>query len=68
MSFLWTRTNPKVSTQTRVKKRVIINACYFDESKPKSVHTSANMSEVKDANNDSVNMSKVKYAKNKIKD
>ena len=40
----------------------------MDKSKSKSVYISVNTSEVKDANNEIVNTSKVKYARNKTKD
>ena len=66
MSVLCTRSNQKVSTRTRVncmyvlliranQKGLFANSWYLEKRKSKIFHMS-------------VNMSKVKYAKNEIKD
>ena len=47
---------------------VILNIYSLDESESKSIHISVNKGDIKDANNKSVNKSKVKYAKNEKKD
>ena len=49
-------------------KTIIVNICYLNESESKIVHISVNMSKIKDAKNESVNMSEVKYDNNKTKD
>ena len=51
-----------------VSKRVIVNAYSLEERRLKSVHISVNTSKVKDTNNESVNESESKDAKNKTKD